>query len=374
MKIACFATSLVPSSTANSIQLMKACQALAQTGAEVCLWVPGRQAVAWPELASHYGLNTPFEVRWLPSWRSLRRYDFTWQALQQAQDWGAGVVYTWMLQAAVLGLWRKLPVIVELHDLPTGRLGPHLFGEYLRRPGKKRLLVITHSLQTALEEAYHYRFAPHEVLVAPNGADLERYLGLPDAETARRQLGLPQGVTVGYTGHFYAGRGMDVLLELARRFPQVNFLWVGGRPEDVQAWQARLPAEGVSNVHLTGFIENRRLPLYQAAADILLMPYERAIAGSSGGDSAQICSPMKMFDYMAAGRAILSSDLPVLHEVLNERNACFCPPAEVDAWAEALARLLADPVRCQRLAEQARMDIRRYSWRERAGRALQDFE
>ena len=63
--------------------------------------------------------------------------------------------------------------------------------------------------------------------------------------------------------------------------------------------------------------------------------------GSSGtADSAAVASPMKMFEYMAAGRAIVSADLPVIREVLNEENAVFCKPDDIDDWKFALSRLL----------------------------------
>ena len=144
----------------------------------------------------------------------------------------------------------------------------------------------------------------------------------------RRQLGLPEKPTAGYTGHLYAGRGMTLLDQLAHRLPQVNFLWAGGRAGRGAGLAERLKAESLSNVRLTGFVENRQLPLYQAAAEVLLMPYERTISGSSGGNSAAYASPMKMFEYMACRRAILSSDLPVMREVLNETNAVLCPPED----------------------------------------------
>ena len=96
---------------------------------------------------------------------------------------------------------------------------------------------------------------------------------------------------------------------------------------------------GLDNVTLTGFVPNRHIPLYQAAGEILLMPYERSVTVSGGGNTADICSPMKMFEYMAAGRAILSSDLAVLHEVLDETSAVFCPPENSQAWVSALGRL-----------------------------------
>jgi glycosyltransferase involved in cell wall biosynthesis len=82
---------------------------------------------------------------------------------------------------------------------------------------------------------------------------------------------------------------------------------------------------------------------------------------------------MKMFDYMACGRAIISSDLPVIHEVLNAANAVFCPPEAPEPWAQALAALLADPARRLALGRQAAQDVTRYTWLARARRALEGF-
>ncbi len=124
------------------------------------------------------------------------------------------------------------------------------------------------------------------------------------------------------------------------------------------------------NITLTGFVFHAHLPLYQAAADILLMPYETTIAGSGGGNSADICSPMKMFDYLAAGRAILSSDLPVIHEVLNETNAVFCLPENTQAWAQKLGELIQNTALRETLGKQARQDAMKYTWLHRAENAV----
>ena len=103
------------------------------------------------------------------------------------------------------------------------------------------------------------------------------------------------------------------------------------------------------------------------------MPYGRSISASSGQDIAEVINPMKMFDYMAAGRAIVSADLPVIHEVLNEGNAVFCEPGDVDAWERTLRKLLADEPRRKRLGAQAREDVGGYTWISRAKRALKGF-
>jgi glycosyltransferase involved in cell wall biosynthesis len=160
---------------------------------------------------------------------------------------------------------------------------------------------------------------------------------------------------------------------LAKRFPDASFVWVGGRPEDTRVWEPRALSIGLSNVTFTGFVPNERIPLYQAAADVLLMPYGKTVATSSGGNTAEICSPMKMFEYMAAGRAILTSDLPVLHEVLDDSMAVFCPPDDAARWGTALGGLLADGKRQQALGQRARAAVAKYDWRERAQRVLEGF-
>jgi glycosyltransferase involved in cell wall biosynthesis len=236
------------------------------------------------------------------------------------------------------------------------------------------LLPITNALASQLEARFKIDLHDQKrVRTAPNGVDLECYTGLPEPGEARRQLGLPPALTVGYTGHLYPGRGMNLLLELARCFPRINFLWVGGRQLDVDEWKVRLSTDDIHNVTLTGFVENSQLPLYQAAADILLMPYERMITGSGGGDSSSYASPMKMFEYMACKRAIISSDLPVIREVLNPANAMLCPPEDVGVWSQALGSLIYDEQKRQALACQAWQDIQGYTWMERARKALDGF-
>lgn len=376
---------------------MKACQALAQLGHQVRLLVPeleGRKRPPHPsagQLSTYYGLQTPFPVEWVPAKRALKKYDFCMSTVRLARTYGAEVIYAWPLQAAFFAALFRIPVVLEVHGPPEGKLGPLLFSLLLRLPEKKRILPITIALAKMLGETrrdWHAalnipRDKEHEAInitsslslsISPNGVDLERYADLPEPSEARSQLGLAPVFTAGYTGHLYAGRGMDLLLELARRFPQVNFLWVGGTEKDVSRWKSHLQAERVNNVFLTGFVDNSRLHLYQAAAELLLMPYERTIAGSSGGNSASYASPMKMFEYMACKRTIFSSDLPVIREVLDHRNAILLPPGDIQAWFIALQDYLDQPAKYQTLADQAWLDVQKYTWLERAKRALQGFQ
>ncbi|HJS19944.1 MAG TPA: glycosyltransferase [Anaerolineales bacterium] len=367
MKIAAVAGSTIPSDTANSLQVMKACQALVQIGHDVTLLVPGVKNTA-ADLRKQYGLQVDFPIEWLSS-SSRRR--FTWDAVRRARALGADLVYSWFPQSAVFSLLRGLPVVFEIHIQPTGMFGPLWHRAFATLRGRKRLVSITRALVNILKRDFNLRFRSGDVVIAPNGVDLERFASLPDPLAARRQTGLREAPTVMCTGHLYAGRGVELFLALAESLPQAHFVWVGGRPEDIQSWKLRAKSD---NVTFTGFVPNRDLPLHQAAADILLMPYSRSIMGSSGSaDSAAVASPMKMFEYMAAGRAIVSSDLAVIREILDEDNAVFCKPYGIRDWKLVIESLLADDARRNDLGRQARLDAQGYTWVARAQRILSGF-
>ena len=370
MRIAAIAGSTIPSDTANSLQVMKACQALVQIGHEVSLLVPGARDNS-VDLKKHYGLEMDFPIEWLSS-SSRRR--FTWDAVRRARVLKTDLIYSWFPQSAVFGLLRGMPVVFEVHIQPTGRFGPLWHQAFAVTGGRKRLVSITHALVHLLEQHFKMRFRPEQVVIAPNGVDLERFASLPDPVTARRQTGLREAPTVMCTGHLYAGRGADLFLALARTLAEAHFVWVGGRPDDIEFWRMRAEKNKIFNVTFAGFIPNRELPMYQAAADILVMPYSSSIMGSSGtADSAGVASPMKMFEYMASGRAIASAYLPVIREVLNENNAVFCKPDDINSWKSALERLLRDEKLRYQLGSQARRDVEGYTWVARARRIMNEF-
>jgi glycosyltransferase involved in cell wall biosynthesis len=400
MRIALAAPTYLPARRANTIQVMKMAQALVAIGHQVRVTVPDpfpgppRQAEdpEWLELAHHYGLQHRFIVEWLPALPRMRRYDYAMRAVQRAQRWGAHIFYTRLPQAALLACFNSLDTILEMHDIPGGILGPWIFRRFVRSARARRLVAISHTLADDLAARYALPAPDGFTLVAPDGVDLERYADLPAPEVARKslfvpdrpslaksigpgtqlplRLGQPPAFIAGYTGHLYPGRGSELLLGLAARLPEITFLLAGGEPQDISRLGAQVNAQGLQNVILVGFVANADLPLYQAACDVLLMPYQQHVAASSGGDIARYLSPMKLFEYLACGRAILSSDLPVLREVLSPEIAVLLPPEDVTAWVASLLQLYRSPQERARLAQRARQAAGQYRWEARAERLL----
>ncbi|MEX2162093.1 MAG: glycosyltransferase family 4 protein [Anaerolineales bacterium] len=369
MKIALVAPGPIPANTANSIQVMKMAQAVAGLGHTLRVFVPGEDPrLAWRALAAHYGLSGEFEIEWLPSHAWERGYGFTWRAVRAAGEWGADAIYTRLPQAAAIAGQRGQPTIFELHDMPSGTMGPWLLRLFLRSQGARKLVVNTKYLQEKIAARYPIPKQAEFIVLASNGVDLQRYAELPSPAAARKELGLGKMFTAGYTGHLYKGRGISFIIDLARRLPKILFLLVGGRDADVAA--RRHQAEGLLNVRFVGFVPNSDLPRYQAACDVLLMPYGRQVAGSSGSDIAAYTNPLKMFEYLAAGRPILTSDLPILREVLNEENAIILPDQDLESWVSALAGLQGSQTQRDALSAAARKTSAEYSWEKRAQRVF----
>lgn len=391
MKIAIIAPTNIPALRANTLQVMKMAQAFVSIGHEVRLAVPldtdSKRSVdyRWGDIAHHYGLSNEFQIDWLPTNRKFRKYDFAWRAVQWARLWKPDFVYTRLPQAAALSAQRGSSTILEVHDFPKGKFGSRLFKWFLTGEGAIRMVVISKSLALDLDKEYRVPADPLFTLILPDGADLIRFSDLPTPLQSRAKLiskleayldqsnshFFPDKFTAGYTGHLYPGRGINLLLDIAERLKDMNFILVGGESSDVQRVRETAQNRGLSNVTVTGFIPNAELPLYQAACDVLLMPYQRQVAASSGGDISRYLSPMKLFEYLAAGRAICSSDLPVLREILSEEIAVLIQPDDITGWVGALRNLRENPKRWAELAENARQTSSQYSWDSRAKKILE---
>lgn len=366
MILTCSATSQIPSGTANSIQVMMACDGLRRCGEDICLYIPGQGSIDFEPIRDRYGLHCEaFPIRGLTSRPSLHRLDFTHNVLKAGRKDGVRVHYTWVIQIAAMAALRGVETAYEIHDLPVGG-GVRWFDLYTRTAAPKKVLCITRALRDELLNRFP-RLREEDCLITPNGFSPEDYAGLPDLTEAKRQMGFsPERPAVSCSGHLYAGRGSELFLQLASRFPEADFHWFGGTEEAVADHQKTAEERGLSNVTFHGFFPKNRLPLAQAACDIQLMPYEKHIAGSGGGDSAKICSPMKMFEYMAGRRCILTSDLPVIHEVLDESCALFCIPEDADSWEAGLRKALNDTGFRESLAREAGNRSSAYTWQKRA--------
>jgi len=372
LKILYLANARIPSRTANSIQVMKVSAALASLGHEVELVVPrfhGRPAETHG-LEEHYGVRGGFRVRWLAGWRLLGRVAWEGLAAAHALRSRADLFVTRNERVAWTLARAGRATVLEVHQPPAKHLDRWAMDALAATPGLRLVVVISEALRRRLVAA-HPTLGTTRALVEHDGVDLARFAGGPSAPEARARLGWPETpLTAGYAGHLYAGRGVDLVLELAGRFPLMAFRLMGGEPEAVERVREEARDRRLANVTLHGFVANQELPLHLAACDVLLMPYGKRVEASGGAETGGFASPLKLFEYMAARRAILASRLPGVLEVLDEENALLCEPDDPASWAAALERAR-DPALRERLAARARADVEPYAWERRMERILE---
>lgn len=383
MRMAYFADVRFPLERANGIQTMETCHAMARRGYDVDLIVrPDTHAPARDPFA-YYGLPAEPRLRVerapVSGPAAARRLGYLAFALGRAIGrTRADVLVTRDLgvASALLEVPRRLrpPLVYESHGYAPDVAAalPELVATATRPSARKlrRLaarearvwrradgyVTITAGLRADLEQRHGTR---ERIAVVPDGVRL----GPRPPRTATRSSQAP---VVAYAGHLYAWKGVDVLLEALARMPGTRGLIVGGHAEEpdlarVKALAGRLAIS--DRVTFTGMVDPGHVPDLLSQADVLALP------NPASAISTRFTSPLKLFEYMAAGRPIVASDLPSIREVLDhEVNALLVTPGDPAAMAVAIERLVADPALASRLARAALDGAPGYSWDRRAER------
>lgn len=369
MKLCYLSSSQLPSRAANSVHVMKICEAFAGLGHRVTLY--GKASKLDEDLYSYYGVAASFTIRSMPRWSGTSRRAWLRLVLGPQVAWlRPDIIYGRSARALRRITWLGIPFVFEAHLLPTSA-GRRKEQEALFAASSFRRLVVISGL---LRDDYLSEFPaldPAQVVVAHDAASpVSCSVPSPGSgvEPSQRAGSRPQ---VGYVGHLYPGKGMETIHELAGRCPWADFHVYGGAEQDLDSWRPRVA--GSSNLELHGFITHAEVGRRIESFDIVLAPYGQKVIVQGGGVSAERwMSPLKIFEYMSHGKPIVATDLPVIREVLEpERNALLAPAGDLEAWERCLRRLTDQPELRQRLGQRAREDFAaHHTWSARAQAVL----
>jgi glycosyltransferase involved in cell wall biosynthesis len=202
-----------------------------------------------------------------------------------------------------------------------------------------------------------------KIVVMPNGVDTQLFRPQNDTQTVRASLGLDGQPVVSFVGSFQLWHGIEQLVESFARVlhevPQARLLLVGDGPARPNVEDAVRRLGLASNVTITGLVPQAKIPEILAAVDVAVIPYPRL-------PKELWFSPLKLYEYMAAGKAIVASASGQITEVVQDGiNGLLVSPGDVDEFAQAIARLLKNPAELEWLGKNARRQaVERHSWDE----------
>lgn len=379
MKILYFADTRFPIERANGLQSMATCHALAGAGYDVTLVTRPDRTASPRDPFEFYGLPAEdglgFETIRASGGPRRTRLQFLLAAARRARR-HRGVVMTRDLGlASLLMSWPpalRPRLAYESHGISAivSQEMPALLGPPAARPSRRKVRRLDRqdrrvwrraaayvTITAALADDLAGRYGPRdEVFVVPDGAVVGPAPPMP-AES---------GAVAGYAGHLYPWKGVDVLVRALALAPNIQGLIVGGHPgeRDLARVRQLVTQLGLqSRVEITGLLDPAAVARQLARATILVLP------NTASTMSMRYSSPLKLFEYLAMGRAIVASDLPAVREIVtHEDSAILVPPDDPESLAAALIRVAGDSSLSQRLADAARQLAPTYSWDERGRR------
>ncbi len=353
----------MPNEKAHGIQIAKMCEAFIASGVDLTLVVSSRGSGS---LKAFYGLTediptvrlSVFDLQflgrvgyWLTALQfSIRALLYLWSKVLRGELFCTYTIDMDNFSFAFYALVPR-PLIAEMHS-------PKKYS-WLTRPFFKHAKIIATNALIAKDLAETFCIHSGRMLVEPNGVDEKVFTLSLTQHEARKRLNLPDEPFALYVGRIYGWKGLGILADAAHEAP-LPILLVGGTREEYE----RITNKDVGDVRCIGVRPSTEIPLWLAAADILLV-----LGTRENEESFRHTSPMKLFEYLAARRPVVASRTPANTSILPEDAVFWYAPDDAQALLAALKEAR-ESSRAATKVEAGYRSAQEHTWRARARRIL----
>ncbi|MDC3042946.1 glycosyltransferase [Candidatus Pelagibacter sp.] len=369
MKILYISKSIIPSRTANSIHVIKMCQAFADNGHEVILISPNiknKYEKGIENIYEFYGVRENFYIKkfihpnFIGGAFLYTLAIFFYLLINNKFD----LIYGRFLHGVYIGALLNNKVIYESHA-PIIEKNTHriiILKKLIKNKYLKKIVVISKELKKIyLQQGF---IDESKLQVAHDGADI-----VEDLSKKINLLGSKNKLKVGYIGHLYRGKGIEVIDSMADKLDDdVEIHIVGGFEKDLNYWKKKITSK---KIFFYGFIPHKKVSFYINAMDICLLPNQEIVHAygsepqKNNLNISAFTSPLKLFEYMAHRKSIIASDLPVIREILNDSNSILVKCDDITSWVSSIQKFKNAKIR-ESISSQALSDFSRYTWKNRA--------
>jgi len=324
------------------------------------------------DLAKFYNLQDKLKVAALPTpWpidqvggklthisTVISKYYFPFHISPQTK-----IVHTRDWNFVKTAIKHSIPVIYEHHHHEDKKFAPEIVNHPLFQ-------ISVTVADTVRDSMIQNGMPPEKVIRLHNGFNEIFLKRQPETAAVWRKKLLVEGreKLVVYSGALSKFKGIDLLIDVAKELPQIQFVIAGGNESQVQAYQQLAQEKQVQNLTFLGYLPQNELSSLLQAADILAHPH-------CAGKEASFTSPLKLFDYMASGTPIVATEIPPLMEFKSSPAiAGWCEPDNPKAFAQSVEQvLLTHPRRIEGYVDN--MDfVRQFSCENRIAKILSYVE
>lgn len=383
MKIAYVLHARFPSPKAYGKQVAEVCAAMAANKHAVTLLLPTMHNTFAENPFTFYGLpKKAFTIahvahtdatkkRWIPGKLHLLAGMFFYRrALKRYLKKHPFDLFYCRSELVLPALLKtRIPVVIELHALP--RRNKKGFVKMLKRC--KKVVCLTEGMK---KELVTWKVPASHIMVEPDGVDTERFADLPEPEECKEKWALPPDVpVVGYVGTLVTqetiDKGVGDLVEafdILRKRGTEFFGWiVGGPAPRAEALKKTLREKKLHNlVHVQGPIPPAEVPSALQGCDVLVYPAPKSTHAYFLRDT----SPLKLFEYLAAGKPVVCADLPPLRDIVSGEDVTLAAPGDPAGLAGAISSVLGDLEAAVEKAEKAKAIALKHDWAKRMARIV----
>ena len=317
MRICYLANSTMPSSTANSIATMKLCEAFTELKIDVIL-ISTNVKKKNENLYKFYDIKFKFKIKRIKHFTEfplgLRYYLFSFFSIIESFNYKPNLYITRNFFSCFLLVIFRKKVIIELHtDINNeSRIVKFLvkFTKFLN--SKYVVKIITISNGVRYEYVKNKYINEKKTLLLPSGSSIKNSFKFNFKK---------KKFNIGYFGSLYKSRGVDLIIKLSKIDKKNQYFFYLDLNQLSKTNLKNIP----KNLKLKKHIPYREVSSVLDKMDILLMPYISSITVSGNvADITKYTSPLKLFDYLCAGKIIICSDYDVLKEIIKDKkNAIF---------------------------------------------------
>ena len=382
MRIAYCTNVRLPSERAHGHQVARVCHALGDLGHDVHIYAPFRKNPIDTDFWEYHGVNREkVDLIHTPSFDGIScpltvgvlglkmtTLSYIKKLLPLLKKGEYDVIYTRTPEILGALLSSEIPVVAELHKLPRRNRK-----KFVSRCKRCHMIVC---LTTPMrDELVKWGVAEEKIIVEGDAVDLKEF----DNETCRgaacRALNANERPIIGYVGALASmglqkgvGELLNAIYLLKREGVQVYCAIVGGPQGWVSEYKTMAKHLGLddSDVTFGGHIPSDEVACAMQECDVLVYPAPVNKHTYFTRDT----SPLKLFEYMAAGKPIITADLPPVHDILDSETATFCAPGDPRSLADAIKKVLDAKEEVQQKAKRARERVKNHTWEKRMGRIM----